>query len=278
MKIDGKSLQQELIVELEKDIYNLKKSGITPCIAIVTLGEEDSWKAYVSQKIKLAKLLNVKPKFINLRPKTTQEVVDVVEELNDDASVHGLIVQRPFPIEIDTERVIQSVSKDKDIDGFLEHSNFDVPAWLAVKHVLTHIAGLLNFSDLQSFLSDQSILVIGKGGTAGRPTINGLKELGFNPQVIDSKTSNPELLIKNADIIISAVGKKNIVPTSLIKNKSILIGIGTHVENGKLFGDFDSKSIEDKVSFYTPTPGGIGPINLAFLFKNLILATKAQNS
>ncbi len=277
MEISGKKLQENLIVELEKKVSALKSRGIEPCIAIVTLGPEDSWEAYVNQKLKLAEKLNIKARFINLRPKTTKEVIEVVEELNRDKNVHGLIVQRPFPTEIDTLKVIQSVSKEKDIDGFLNNSPFEVPAWLAVKYVLSHIASLLKFSDLSSFLSNQSILVVGKGGTAGTPVIEGLRKLGFEPKIIDSKTESREEFFRTSDIIISAVGKKNIVPVEILKEKSILIGVGIHGEDGKLAGDFDQNKAAEKVAFYTPTPGGIGPINLAFLFTNLLQATQLQN-
>jgi methylenetetrahydrofolate dehydrogenase (NADP+)/methenyltetrahydrofolate cyclohydrolase len=272
MEINGRKLQKELLDDLKLEIDELGKRGIEPCIGIVTLGPEDSWEAYVAQKLKLAEKLGIKTKFINLRPKTTEEVVEIVKELNANNTIDGLIVQRPFPTEIDTEKVIQSISKDKDIDGFLKDSQFEVPAWLAVKHILTHIAYLLNFSDLLSFLSNQSIVVVGKGGTAGTPVIEGLRKLGFEPNIIDSKTENRAELFKNSDIIISAVGKKNIIPVEILKEKSILIGVGTHGEDGRLTGDFDQEKAKEKGLIYTPTPGGVGPVNLAFLFDNLVKA------
>jgi len=274
MEISGRELQKKIILDLEKEVRNLKESGVEPSIAIITLGPEDSWETYVNQKLKLAEKLGINTKFINLRPLDTYDVVKVVEELNNDKSVHGLIVQRPFPTGIDTEKVIQSISKDKDIDGFRSDSEFEVPAWLAVKHILTHIAGLLNFSDLSTLLSNQSILVVGKGGTAGAPVIDGLRKMHFYPEIIDSKTQNSNELFIKADVIISAVGKKNIIPVELLKNKSILIGIGIHAENGKATGDFDEIKAHEKDLYFTPTPGGVGPVNVAYLFKNLLQAAK----
>ncbi len=276
MKIDGKLLQHAILVDVAFDIAELKQKGIVPCIAIVTLGPEDSWQAYVNQKIKLASHLGIKTRLINLNPKNTGEVIAIVKELNIDSSVHGLIVQRPFPTHIDTEKIIQGVSSKKDIDGFISDSEFDVPAWLAVKHILTHISFVLNNSDLKKMLSNQSVLVVGKGGTAGLPVINGLKKLGIEPIIIDSKTENRKDLFKKADIIITAVGKSNIIPIEILKEKSILIGIGIHSEHGKIRGDFDQKLAETKHIIYTPTPGGVGPINLAYLFKNLLTATRKQ--
>lgn len=274
MEINGRELQVRLLENLKIEIDALKKKGIEPFIGIVTLGPEESWEAYVSQKLKLAEKLGVKTKFINLRPKNTQEVIDTVEDLNADETISGLIVQRPFPTHIDTEKVIKSVSKHKDIDGFLEDSEYEVPAWLAVKFILTHISSLLKFPDLSSMLLNQSILVVGKGGTAGMPVIKGLRKLGFEPLVIDSKTEGRESLFRKADIIISAVGKKNVVPVEILKKKSILIGVGIHGEDGKLAGDFDQKIAKEKGHIYTPTPGGVGPINLSFLFYNLVKACR----
>lgn len=276
MEINGRELQANLLENLKFKIKNLRENGVEPCIAIVTLGPEDSWEAYVTQKLKLAEKLGIRTKFINLRPKTTEEVIAVVRELSKDNTVHGLIVQRPFPAEIDTEQVIQNISRDKDIDGFLKNSKFEIPSWLAVKHILTHISLLLNFPDLASLLSNRSILVIGRGGTAGTPVIEGLRKIGFEPNVISSKTENRNDLFKNADIIISAVGKKNIIPVEILKEKSILIGVGIHGEDGKLTGDFDQQKAKDRKLIYTPTPGGVGPVNLAFLFKNLIQAAELK--
>lgn len=274
MEISGRQLQKEIINDLEIEIAQLKNHGINPCIAIVTLGSEESWQTYVLQKIKMAKKLGVEAKLINIKPETTNDVIAIVEELNENPKVHGLIVQRPFPTYIDTERVIQSISNDKDTDGFRENSIYDVPAWLAIKHIITHASRLLHEANLQDFLLNQSIVVVGKGGTAGKPVINGLKKLGVSPQIIDSKTKNRDEIFRNADIIITAVGKSNVVPVDKIKDKSILIGIGIHRENGKLTGDFNENEARGKVLFYTPTPGGVGPVNLAYLFKNLITAAK----
>lgn len=171
MKIDGKKIQEELLVNLKFKIENLKVQGIVPCIAIVTLGPEETWEAYVGQKIKLAKKLDITTKLVNLRLTNTNDVLAAISKLNEDPLIHGLIVQRPFPTYIDTERIIQSISKEKDIDGFRNDSLYEVPVWLAVKHLINQAARLLNVLEIPIWLSNQSILVIGKGETAGNPVI-----------------------------------------------------------------------------------------------------------
>lgn len=277
MQINGKVLQQELISDLKIKIENLKLNSVTPGIAIVTLGPEVTWEAYVGQKIKLAKQLEIEAKLISLKPQSTEDVLSVIQELNNDPNIHGLIVQRPFPTHIDTERVIQSVSKDKDIDGFRKDSLYEVPVWLAVDYLIKHIGSLLNDSEYQNFPSNQSILVIGKGETAGQPVINGLRKNGIEPMIIDSKTSNPDPLFEKADIIIFATGKRIDVPYEKLKKSSILIGIGLHRNDGQLRGDFDEFEAKDHVLYYTPSPGGVGPLNLYFLFENLIKAAELSS-
>lgn len=271
MKIDGLALQKSIVEKLQLKVIELKQKGITPGIAIVTLGEEASWQAYVGQKIKLATLLDINKEVISLRPENTEGVLRVIEELNANTSIHGIIVQRPFPIHIDTEKVIQSVAKEKDIDGFRDDSVYEVPVFLAVKHILEYITQLES-KNLHDFLTNKKLLVVGKGETAGGPAIKGFSALGFNPEVIDSKTQDRDEKFREADIIISAVGKTGVINSENLKQGCILIGIGIHRGEDGLEGDYNESDIENKVRYYTPTPKGVGPINLAFLFKNLVEA------
>lgn len=274
VEINGNALQKELLPNLIRRIETLRKSGVVPTIAIVTLGPEATWKSYVGQKIKLAKKLKINYKLINLASKSTEEVLKDIDILNKDSTIDGLIVQRPFPTEIDTERVIQNISKDKDIDGFKENSDFESPVMMAVMYLIKHISHLLNVENYMNWLSNQSILVVGKGETAGEPVIKGLQKLRIQPSIIDSKTLLTDTLYKNADIIIFATGKRLKVPLRILKKTCILIGIGLHRNDGSLRGDFDEFEAKDHVLYYTPSPGGVGPLNLYFLFENLIKASE----
>lgn len=274
MRIDGKKIQQELLENLKKEISDIKNSGKNIGIGIVTLGDEETWKAYVGQKIKLAKELGIEAKLINLRPKSTEDVIETLIGLNSDKTISGLIVQRPFPSHIDTERVIQNISKDRDIDGFGNNSKFEVPVFLAVLLIIRTASQLTDEVKFQEWLSNQSILIVGKGETAGQPCINGFKKTGILTSFIDSKTMSREELFKKANIIISATGKNNLIPLNLLQKGSILIGIGLHRENGLLVGDFDEFEAEKQGLIFTPSPGGVGPLNLYYLFKNLVTAAK----
>jgi methylenetetrahydrofolate dehydrogenase (NADP+) / methenyltetrahydrofolate cyclohydrolase len=275
MRIDGKVVAAEIIQNLESQVSELKKKNITPKIAIVTLGSGAAWQTYVNQKIKLAKNLGIDAELINLSDPTEATLLETLNRLNADNSVHGVIIQRPFPANIHNDVMINAVAAEKDIDGFRADSPYEVPAWLVVWHIIQFVHKETSpQTDLFDWLKLRKIVIIGKGATAGKPTADSLKRFGLNPIVIDSSTKNVSSILKSADIIVGAVGKKVIQPENL-KKGVVLIGIGLHRgEDGKLHGDYDDEEIDQIASFYTPSPGGVGPINLAYLFQNLIKASE----
>jgi len=194
-----------------------------------------------------------------------KKLLVLVEKLNNDPLVHGIIVQRPFPDNIDRDKVSILINPEKDVDGFSARSNFDPPVALAVLEILKSI-GIEK-------LDNKKIAVIGKGETAGGPIIKLLNKHGVKPEIIDSQTKNPNELISSAEIIISAVGKENIINKSLLNSSQTLIGVGLFAKNGKLKGDYDEDIVSGKVKYFTPTPGGVGPVNVACLMQNLINAS-----
>ena len=278
MVIDGTKLAEPIIDSLSRDIEELKAKNVIPKIAIVTLGDEASWAVYVGRKMKLADKLGIQSELINLSDSETEAaLLKTIERLNNDESVHGIIVQRPMPKSFDKQTITNAIKKEKDIDGFRPDSEYKVPAWLATNEIIRSAYGVLTASKLQNSPSNQAILIVGKGETAGSAIISELSALGLKITVVDSKTENPEKLFKNADLIISAVGKENVIKAQDLKNSVVLIGIGTHKDaEGNLKGDYNEEEIKDTAKAYTPTPGGVGPLNLAYLFKNLIDATKRQ--
>lgn len=279
MLISGKDLSTNIVKQIEVDLDKLSSKGIKPKIAIITVGPDTSWKTYVRRKVLLAKKLGIKKELINLKRSTDEILLELTTKLNNDSSVHGIIVQRPLSDNIDTEKVIDSICPEKDIDGFRQNSLFIPPIWLAVETILKKIADLENSNDFSRWLSKKSIVVIGKGETGGLPIINNLKKNGINPQVIDSKTKTKSKILKNTDIIISAVGQSKVVQSKFLKKGVILIGIGIfRGTDGKLHGDYSEIDIQKVAGYYTPTPGGVGPLNLSFLFKNLVDAAKRIQS
>ena len=279
MKINGKLLADQMQISLLQRAQDLKNHSITPKIAIITLGDEESWSTYVGAKLRLAEKLGINAELINLKDSDEKTLLATIDELNNDTSCNGLIVQRPFPQKYDREKIIYAIKKEKDIDGFRSDSPFAVSVWLAVEEIITHIEKLLDATEIHNSPIRQAISVIGKGETAGKPIINGLKKIGLFPKIIDSSTKDRKEILKKSKIIISAVGKENVVDPEFITQGVILIGVGIHRNaDGKLAGDYDEAKIEHVASFYTPTPGGIGPLNLAYLFQNLLSAASAQNN
>lgn len=278
MLIDGRKLAQPIQKRIEKDLKLLWKQNTFPKIAIITCGNNYPWKTYVQQKIKFARRLGIEPKIINLSKEDENLLLKAIEKQNNNTDITGVIVQRPLPKTIDRKIITNAISPQKDIDGFRNDSKFQSPVWLAVKNILAYIKrrSQKNLS-LSDWLKTKNIVVIGKGETGGRPVMEGLIRLGMDAKTIDSKTAEREKILKKADIIISAVGKSRVVEAKNLKQEVILIGIGAQKgARVKLAGDYEEEEIKNIASFYTPTPGGVGPLNLSYLFKNLILAAKMQ--
>jgi methylenetetrahydrofolate dehydrogenase (NADP+) / methenyltetrahydrofolate cyclohydrolase len=268
MKIDGKKISQNILDELKKKVEKLKEKNITPHLAIILVGDNSASITYVNQKKIKAEQIGANTTIIRLPSNISEsELIQIVKPFNQNKTIHGIIVQQPLPQNINTETITQAIDPKKDVDGFNSKSQFAMPIALAILDIIKNIG----ISDFKS----KSIVVIGKGETGGKPIIQALQELGIKPSIVDSQTENPENITKNADIIISAVGKTNIIKQEMMKQNAILIGVGQHKENGKIIGDYDEEKIKDIASFYTPTPGGVGPIDVTMLLKNLI--TSAGN-
>lgn len=277
MELSGKMLAMPILGNIRVRTKKLAEKGITPNLAIVTVGGEDAWFSYVSQKQKTAERLGINPLIIHLEKTQEKKLLKTVSELNADANIHGIIIQRPLPKSFDREKVVDVISPLKDIDGFRNDSNHIIPMVLAVEHFIKEAFGVITASDLRKVLINQAITVVGKGETAGRPILEWLGKLKIKAHVIDSKTENVFAILKKSDIIITGIGKSNVIKDEYLKEGVVLIGIGIHKEDGKLVGDYDPEKIKKFAKAYTPTPGGVGPLNLAYLFNNLLDAAESQS-
>lgn len=264
MKIDGQEIASEILDELKIKVQNLKEKGITPTLAIILVGDNPQSVAYIEQKELKANKIGANVKVLKLDSKVSEsELLEGVNELNNDHSIHGIIIQRPVP-NISSERLDIAVIPEKDVDGFNPSSTFEPPVSEAIIKILRSVDA--NFAN-------KKIAIIGKGETGGGPIIKTFQKHGIDFSAVDSKTKDSELIIKSADIIISAVGKSGVLNSKNIKKGAILISVGLHKdENGKLRGDYRGNEIKDIASFYTPTPGGVGPVNVAMLLQNLVQA------
>lgn len=280
MIIDGRAIAQTIFDNLFTKTSQLKKRGIIPKVAIIIVGKDPASLAYVKQKELKAASIGAKANVLNYELGiTNHELLKTIKKLNDDPLIHGIIVQRPLPNHIDNHAIDQATDAKKDIDAFREDAPYDMPLAAAVIKILEKVyKETKETSDFISWLKSKQITVIGKGQTGGGPVITKLQKLGVQPQVIDSKTENTEKLTENADIIISTVGNKNAVLPKTLKKNVIMVIVGMYRgAEGKLHGDYEKDVLENVASFYTPVPGGVGPVNVAMLLTNLVEAAEKNS-
>lgn len=284
MKIDGKAIADKILTSLSYEVQKLGDYGVVPAIGVILVGEDPGSLSYINQKRKAAERIGAR---LILEQLPGDAPVDRIEaaiaRFNSNSAVHGLIIQRPIAhARHDADAVLTSVLPQKDVDGFIPDSPFQVPVAKAVLTILEHVhADLRNTSltrdDFFPWLTTQAIAVMGRGETAGRPIAQMLTKHAQSVSVIHSQTPNPEAILKEAHIIISCVGKKRVITRNSIEPGSILISVGIHRdEDGKLAGDYNEHEIAEVAGFYTPTPGGVGPVNVACLMQNLVNACILQ--
>lgn len=278
MKLDGKIIADTILGNLKKKVVFLQQKNITPSLAVILVGDNPASLAYIKQKQNAAEKIGAKIIFNHQQSGISSATLKkFVDEYNTDPSVHGLIIQRPLPAEMgEVTPILNTVSPKKDVDGFVPNSPFDVPVASAVGEILKNVhAQEKNNKEFLPWLKQKNIVVIGRGETAGAPIVSYLQKLECATSIIHSQTPNTEELMKQADIIISCVGKSRVVTPGAIKPGVILISVGIwRDKEGKLHGDYEEEEIAYVASFYTPTPGGVGPVNVACLMKNLLKAAQ----
>jgi methylenetetrahydrofolate dehydrogenase (NADP+) / methenyltetrahydrofolate cyclohydrolase len=264
MKIDGRMIALHILDGL---ISEVQLKSLQPCISIYLLGNDTSSVSYIKQKQKM--LQEIGGIALIHQYETTVEQSHLEYSIKQDAQnplVHGIIIQRPIAHAYNKESLMNCIPKTKDVDGFVLQSPYTPPIGEAILTILQEI----------HYSQHNSMLLIGRGETAGKPIDDTLTKNNIKHTVATSKT-NIGNMMKNFDIIISAVGKENIVRPELIKRGVILLSVGMWKDaDGHFHGDYEEKDIIDIAAKYTPTPGGVGPVNVACLMKNLVHASVLQ--
>lgn len=285
MKIDGKKIASVIIENLRRQVKELSSKNIIPHLKVVLLGSDVSSKVYVAQKVRFGEILGINVDVLTPDKNISKaEFINLIAGENKSKTVNSIIIQRPLPLNIDNTRLNLMVDPRKDVDGFHPQSEYDPPVALAVTEILKsvyHPRGDTGMHppDLSflNWLKSRKIVIIGRGVTAGKPIAEYYKKLSVNFTVAHSRTENLQWLLKNAEIIISCVGKPNIVRHNMLNGQAILIGVGLHQENKHLLPDYDQTKIGNSVLFYTPVPGGVGPVNVAMLMSNVVKSAELQN-
>lgn len=280
MIIDGRTIANHILDDLAQRVHLMQdKYDTRPHMAVIRVGDDPAITSYINQKDKMAKEIGATLSVYNFPDSVTQEeLLEAINFLQETGDIHGLILQLPVPRHIDYEKLILDIHPGKDIDGFRPQSPFVIPIASAILKLLEIPMIKESLETGESFnewLRSKKIVVMGKGKTGGQPVIDVLREREANVTVIDSSTTLVKEKTLEADIIITAVGKPEILTPDMIKKDTILIGIGMSMdENGKFVGDYNEDQIKDKASWYTPIPGGVGPVNVACLMENLVIATE----
>ncbi len=286
MLVNGKHIAEVLEKGLKKEFLALKKKKKVPKLVVILIGSSPEQISFVHIKRRVAKNLGVLFEFMHLKtPPPFETFVRMIKEKSHDPKTTGIIIQQPLPSQLNTDSVYDFIAVEKEIEGHRKKTPFCSPLGLAVmtilKYVFIHPTANMqllfntqkDINAVKKVTKHKKIVVIGKGITGGKPVCKTLTDSKINFVGINSHTPNPEEYYREADIIITAVGKKVLEP-SMLKQDVVLINIGMRKEGSRLKGDYDESEVKNIARYYTPTPGGIGPLDVLYLFKNLLEATK----
>lgn len=277
--IDGKRISAEVKEKVKNEVACLKEKGITVGLAVIIVGNDPASKIYVANKKKACEALGiVSEEYIMPASMKTEELISLIDTLNAEKSINGILCQLPLPSHIDEKLVINSISPEKDVDAFhpqnvgrIMTGDYDfVPCTPA------GIMEMLKYEGIK--IEGKNCVVIGRSNIVGKPMAMLLLHANGTVTVCHSRTRNIKEICKNADILVSAVGKAGFVTADMVKDRAVVIDVGMNRENGNLCGDVDFEQVKEKASAITPVPGGVGPMTIAMLMRNTLTAAKRQNN
>ena len=277
--IDGKLISAEIKAEAAEEAAALKEKGIEPCLAVVLVGDNSASKVYVSNKEKACAAVGIRSVSHVLPEATTEEeLLKLIDELNKDANVHGILVQMPVPKHIDDRKVIMAISPDKDVDCF-HPVNVGYLHTGAKGFLPCTPAGIIELIKRSGYsIAGKNCVVIGRSNIVGKPVAMLLMQENGTVTICHSKTKDLAGICRGADIIVSATGKVNTVTADMVKEGAIIIDVGMNRNaEGKLCGDVDFENVKEVAGAITPVPGGVGPMTIAMLMKNCNTAARIQN-
>lgn len=286
--IDGRAIATKLKEDIAKQTAELKDKGITPTLAVVLLGDDPASLSYIKGKKKALEEIGMGDKTYCLDENTSQEeLLDFIHKLNHDKSINGILLQLPFPKQIQTDAIIAAIDPAKDVDGFhpmsagklfFEHNTF-VPC------TANGIIQLIKLLGIET--SGKHAVVIGRSNIVGKPVALLLfsRELNCTVTVCHSRTTNLSEITRQADILIAAIGKAQFIKGDMIKKGAIVIDVGVNripdsskKSGSRLVGDVDFEAAFEVASMITPVPGGAGPMTIAMLMQNILMAARQQNN
>lgn len=277
--IDGKLVSAAVKERVANEVKEINKQGVDVCLAVILVGQDPASQIYVANKKKACEQLGIISKEFLLPENTTQEeLLALVNKLNNDASVNGILCQLPLPKGLDEKAVINAIDPNKDVDAFhpVNVGKIMIGDYDFLPCTPAGVMEMLAYYNID--VCGKECVVIGRSNIVGKPMSMLLLHKNGTVTTAHSRTQNLAEVTRRADILVAAVGIANFVKADMVKPGAVVIDVGMNRENGKLCGDVDFDAVSQKASFITPVPGGVGPMTIATLMQNTLTAAKRQNN
>ncbi|HFV7304481.1 TPA: bifunctional methylenetetrahydrofolate dehydrogenase/methenyltetrahydrofolate cyclohydrolase FolD [Staphylococcus aureus] len=276
--LDGKQIAKDYRQGLQNQVEALKEKGFTPKLSVILVGNDGASQSYVRSKKKAAEKIGMISEIVHLEETATEEeVLNELNRLNNDDSVSGILVQVPLPKQVSEQKILEAINPDKDVDGFhpinigklyIDEQTFVPCTPLGIMEILKH-------ADID--LEGKNAVVIGRSHIVGQPVSKLLLQKNASVTILHSRSKVMASYLKDADVIVSAVGKPGLVTKDVVKEGAVIIDVGnTPDENGKLKGDVDYDAVKEIAGAITPVPGGVGPLTITMVLNNTLLAEKMR--
>lgn len=276
--LDGKQIAKDYRQGLQNQVEALKEKGFTPKLSVILVGNDGASQSYVRSKKKAAEKIGMISEIVHLEETATEEeVLNELNRLNNDDFVSGILVQVPLPKQVSEQKILEAINPDKDVDGFhpinigklyIDEQTFVPCTPLGIMEILKH-------ADID--LEGKNAVVIGRSHIVGQPVSKLLLQKNASVTILHSRSKDMASYLKDADVIVSAVGKPGLVTKDVVKEGAVIIDVGnTPDENGKLKGDVDYDAVKEIAGAITPVPGGVGPLTITMVLNNTLLAEKMR--
>ncbi|EOD7560944.1 bifunctional methylenetetrahydrofolate dehydrogenase/methenyltetrahydrofolate cyclohydrolase FolD [Staphylococcus aureus] len=276
--LDGKQIAKDYRQGLQDQVEALKEKGFTPKLSVILVGNDGASQSYVRSKKKAAEKIGMISEIVHLEETAIEEeVLNELNRLNNDDSVSGILVQVPLPKQVSEQKILEAINPEKDVDGFhpinigklyIDEQTFVPCTPLGIMEILKH-------ADID--LEGKNAVVIGRSHIVGQPVSKLLLQKNASVTILHSRSKDMASYLKDADVIVSAVGKPGLVTKDVVKEGAVIIDVGnTPDENGKLKGDVDYDAVKEIAGAITPVPGGVGPLTITMVLNNTLLAEKMR--
>ena len=276
--IDGNALSQHLRTEVSQGVIALKAQGVTPGLAVILVGDNPASQVYVRNKVKACEDTGMHSVLERHGADMSEaDLLARIEALNQDPSIHGILVQLPLPAHIDAQRVIEAISPAKDVDGFHIASAGALMTGMPGFWPCTPFGCMKMLESIGYSIKGKHAVVIGRSNIVGKPMALMLLQANATVTICHSGTQNLKALTLQADVIVAAVGKRNVLTADMVKPGAVVLDVGMNRnDEGKLCGDVDFEGVRQVASHITPVPGGVGPMTITMLMMNTLLAAQGR--